>query len=743
MSFAPGTKLGPYEVVGLVGAGGMGEVYRARDTRLGRDVAIKVLPEGFASDPGRLHRFQQEAFAIAALNHPHICQLYDVGPNYLVMEYIEGKPLQCPVPADEALRLAIQIVSALEEAHSKGIIHRDLKPGNIMVSTKSGVKLLDFGLARFISIDADATQSHDGLIVGTCGYMSPEQATGSSADQRSDIFSFGAVLYEMLSGRRAFCGSTIPQVISEILHHDPPPSPLPTLDPLIRRCLSKQPTQRFQTMTELRVALERVARPAAAGPREQRPSIAVLPFANRSAAPEDEYFSDGRADEITNALMQVPRLRVIARTSAFAFKGKTDDVRRIADALGVENVLEGSVRRAGNRVRVIAQLITAADGTQLWSGRYDRELADIFAIQDDIAQAIATALRVTLVAKRADIKQHVPNLAAYEALLKGRHHALRLHDRHEKFKTYFEQAMVLDPDYAEPHANLGLAYFLSVMVGARSLRETMPLIRAEALQALKLDPYNLSPHFLLGSAAASYEYDWKKAAEHFDIALANKSSVSSETHWAYASLYLQPLGHFQGAVSEMERAVELDPLNALWRGVLASHLTHAQLYDRAIEQAKQALEIDATNFVPLFTLGEAYATRGRWAEAIEALENAHRVVPHDGLVSGIMAGALARVGDKLRTEGVIGQMGEMPRPIFGRAMYHVLCGDIDEAADWYERAIEEREPFALIFAPSPLNSDFRQSQHWSRLARMMNLPELPPTGVGRNAQNNSLALGSG
>jgi serine/threonine-protein kinase len=724
MRFAPGTKLGPYEVIGPLGTGGMGEVYRAQDTRLSRHVAMKVLPEGFVSDPDRLRRFQQEAHAIAALNHPHVCQLYDIGPNYLVMEYIEGQPLQCPLPVDEALRLAIQIASALEEAHSKGIIHRDLKPGNIMVSKKGEVKLLDFGLARFTTADADATQTLDGLIVGTCGYMSPEQATGLPVDQRSDIFSFGAVLYEMLSGTRAFRGDTIAQVISEILHREPPPSRLPTLEPVIRRCLSKRPTQRFQTMTELRVALEQVVRAPASGTTEQTPSIAVLPFANRSAVPEDEYFSDGLADEITNALMQVPRLRVIARTSASAFKGKQDDVRRIADALGVENVLEGSVRRAGNRVRVTAQLITASDGTQRWSGRYDRELADIFAIQDDIAQVIATALRViTLSARGGDNRQHIPNLAAYEALLKGRHNALRLHGRDEKFKMYFEQAMGLDPDYAEPHASLGLAYFLSVMIGMRSLRETMPLIRAEAQQALNLDPSNPGPHFLLGSAAASYEYDWKKAAEHFAVAMGRRSSVSSETHWAYASLYLQPLGHFQEAASEMERAVELDPLNAFWRGVFASHLTHAEQYDRAIEQANQALEIDATSFAPLISLGEAYATSGRWAEAIEALENAHRVVPYDSLVSGLLAGALARVGEKSRAQQLIGEMGETPRPIVGRALYHALCGDIEAAADWYERAIEERDPFALVFANTPLIGKFRQSPRWPGLAKMMNLPE--------------------
>jgi TolB-like protein/cytochrome c-type biogenesis protein CcmH/NrfG/predicted Ser/Thr protein kinase len=723
MRFAAGTKLGPYEVIGPLGTGGMGEVYRARDTRLSRDVAVKVLPAAFASDPERLRRFQQEAHAIAALNHPHICQLYDVGPNYLVMEYIEGQPLHCPLPIDDALRLAIQIASALEEAHSKGIIHRDLKPGNIMVSTKSGAKLLDFGLASFTNTDVDVTRTADGMMVGTCGYMSPEQVADTSIDERSDIFSFGAVLYEMLSGTRAFRGDTTAQVVGEILHRDPPPLPLPTLEPLLRRCVSKQLAQRFQTMTEVRVALERAARCGAAGATEQTPSIAVLPFANRSADPEDEYFSDGLADEITNALMQVPQLKVIARTSAFAFKGKQDDVRRIADALGVENVLEGSVRRAGNRVRVTAQLITARDGTQLWSERYDRELADIFAIQDDIAQAIATALRVTLSAWRGNIQQYVPKLAAYEALLKGRHHALRHYGRDAKFKVYFEQAMELDPGYAEPHASLGLAYFLSVMTGGRSLREMMPLIRAEAQQALHLDPSNPAPHFLLGSASASYEYDWKKAAEHFAIAMAHRSSLSSEMHWAYASLYLQPLGRFREAASEMGRAVELDPLNALWRGVFASHLTHAQLYDRAIDQAKQALDIDATSFAPLLTLGEAYASSGRWAEAREALENAHRVVPYDSLVSGLLAGVLARLGQKARAEELIGQMGEAPRPIFGRVLYHILCGDIDASADWFERAIEDRDPFALVFVTTPLTSDLRQSPRWLRLTRMMNLPE--------------------
>ena len=716
----------------------MGEVYRARDTRLGRDVALKILPAEFSADPVRKQRFEQEAKTISSLNHPNICVLYDVGTqhgvDYLVMECVEGETLsqrleKGPLPVDQVLKYGAQLADALDKAHRGGIVHRDLKPGNIML-TATGAKLLDFGLAKSAvplvsaTLTAAAPQpappTQVGTVVGTFQYMSPEQIDGEEIDGRSDIFSLGAVLYEMLSGIPAFHGQTIPQVINEILRHNPPPSPVPALDPLLRRCLAKQAAQRFQTMKEVRAALERVAQ-AAAGTTER--SVAVLPFANRSADPEDECFSDGLADEIINALMRVPGLKVIARTSAFAFKGKQDDIRRIAEALGVENVLEGSVRRAGNRVRITVQLITAADGTHLWSERYDRELADIFAIQDDIAQAIATALRVTLAARPSDIQRHIPKLPAYEALLKGRYHMLRQVGRDERFKMYFEQAMALDPDYAEPHANLGLAHFLSAMIGSQSMQKTMPLVRAEAQQALSLDPSDAGPHFLLGSVAASYEYDWKRAAEHFTTAMAHRSSVSPETHWAYASFYLQPLGRFQEAVSEMERAVELDPLNVFWRGVLASHLTHAQLYDRAIEQAKEALEMDAASYVPHFTLGEAYATSGQWTKAIEALENAHRVMPHDGLVSGMFAGALARTGQKSRAEGLLQQMGEAPRPIFGRVFYHVLCGDTNAAADWYERAIDERDPFALVFASVPLTTDFRQSSRWPKLARMMNMPE--------------------
>ena len=351
MSIPARTHVDRYEILATLGEGGMGTVYKAVDQRLGRTVAIKMLQAGHSQ------RFECEAQAIAALNHPHICTLYDVGPDYLVMEYIEGAPLQGPLAPEEAVRLAIQIASALEEAHSKGIVHRDLKPGNILVA-KSKVKVLDFGLAKQERDSEEGggstvTQTQAGTILGTAAYMSPEQAEGKAVDARSDIFSFGLVLYEMLSGRRAFPSAHAITAMAAIVRDEPPPlEASPDLQRIVARCLRKSPAERFQSMSDVRAALEQGSAP----PREQQPSIAVLPFANMSGDKDNEYFSDGLAEEIINALTRIAGLKVIARTSAFAFKGKQEDIRRIADALGVANVLEGSVRRAGSRVRITAPL---------------------------------------------------------------------------------------------------------------------------------------------------------------------------------------------------------------------------------------------------------------------------------------------------------------------------------------------------------------------------------------------------
>jgi serine/threonine protein kinase len=415
-------RLGSYEIVSPLGRGGMGEVYRARDARLDRDVAIKVLPEDVAMDPDRVRRFQQEARAIGALNHPHICQIYDLGPGYLVLEYIDGAQLGGPLAASEAVRLILQVADALHAAHQKGILHRDLKPANILVTTDGRVKVLDFGLAKVMTSEHDATHTIEGVVAGTTAYMSPEQAEGRPLDARSDVFSFGSVLYEILSGTRAFGGETAAQVVSAVLRDDPPPlTAYPELDRIVRRCLAKHVNGRFPTMHDVKVALEDLSGAFV----EAKPSIAVLPFENMSGDKENEYFSDGLAEEIINLLARIRGLRVIARTSAFAFKGKHEDVRRIAHALGVTNVLEGSVRKSSNRIRVTAQLINAADGSQVWSERYDCELADVFAVQDEIAAAITAAFQVTLSSSSTPVRRHTPNYPAYENYLRALHESQR------------------------------------------------------------------------------------------------------------------------------------------------------------------------------------------------------------------------------------------------------------------------------------------------------------------------------
>jgi len=450
------------------------------------------------------------------------------------------------------------------------------------------------------------------------------------------------------------------------------------------------------------------------------PSIAVLPFANMSRDPDDEYFGDGLAEEIINALAQIPGLKVIARTSAFAFKGQNTDVRRIAEAVGVTTVLEGSVRRSGSRLRVTAQLITAADGTHVWSQRYDRELADVFDVQDEIAQAIAAALKVKL-ALRAAV--HTPQLAAYEELLRGRYHLFKFTpDSWQRAKACLELASELDRSYAQPLATLGVGYLIAEANGLENLRIAAPRIRVLAERALALEPSEPEPRFLLGAVAAAHDYDWAESLRQFRAAYA-APTVSADARWAYASLYLQPLGRHEESVAEMKLAVEQDPLNISFRAILASHLVHGRRYDEAIEEVQKALDMDSSNFAAGFILVEAYQAKGLVNEALVAAERAYDTAPWNGNIVGMYAGLLAQAGRAARGEAIMEKLGLPGTNPFSRVFFHVLRSEIDLAADWYEKAIEQRELFALICAPSPVIAPLRESPRWARLATLMNLPQ--------------------
>jgi serine/threonine-protein kinase len=699
-AWATQMQFGPYVLIAPAGSGGMGEVWKARDTRLDRVVALKRLNAEHSA------RFESEARAIAALNHPHICALHDIGPDYLVMEYVEGAPVCGPMPAENALKLAIQIASALEEAHGKSILHRDLKPSNILVTAKGAAKLLDFGLAK-LTADSDGTQTMAGGLMGTPMYMAPEQAEGKPADRRSDVFSFGAVLYEMLAGRRAF------DRFAAVVRDSPKPLEAQTeVAGIVTRCLAKSPGDRFQTMTELKSALERLA----ARPAERQPSIAVLPFANMSRDPDDEYFSDGLAEEIMNTLAHLPGLKVTARTSAFAFRGKEQDIRKIAEALNIRTILEGSVRRSGSRIRVTAQLINAEDGYHLWSERYDREMTDIFAMQDEIAAAIAGALEVNLVERRY-APRHQPNLQAHEAFLKGHHELFKATlESTARAKQLFEQAIALDPGFSEPHAELGFYYLHQGMRGLRGVRETMPVARALAQKALELSPADSRAHAVLCWVAGLYDYNWKEAGEQYQLAMAAEH-VPGDVRARHAAYYLIPSGRVEEAIEQGEMAIGQDPLNATVRGLFAHVLHQEEAYDRALAEAQKGVELDASNWYPHYVIGSNYALRGEFAAALPAAQRSFQAAPWYAPAVGLLAGIFAQLGEKERAEELVTTLKDMSQA--GMFRYHLLCSRTDMAADCLGQMIEERDPLApVVSCLKPI----RSSPRWPALAKMMNLP---------------------
>ena len=728
-----GSQIGPYEIVSLIGTGGMGEVYRARDTRLDRDVAIKVLPEAFAADPDRVRRFEQEARAIAALNHPHICQIHDVGPGYLVLEYVEGSPLHGPLGVAEVTRLAMQIVTALEAAHRHGILHRDLKPGNILVTRTPEAadppiaKLLDFGLAKSLVPGVDATRTVDGTIVGTAAYMSPEQALGKPVDARSDVFSLGAVLYELISGQRAFRGETSAEVMSAVLRDRPRSLSPSQIARVVDRCLEKDASRRYQTMAEVRAALEDAGRVRA----DREPSIAVLPFANLSADKENEYFSDGLAEEIINALTQIPGLKVTARTSAFAFRGKEQDIREIADALDVRTVLEGSVRRAGTRIRVTAQLINAADGYHLWSERYDRELADVFAVQDEIATAIADALQVKLAGAFAGRRRYTPSLPCYEAYLRALHESQKLTpDAMARSKEWYERAIALDPGFALAHSMFGFHFAQLANYGLLPAHEAMPLVRSEARKALAIDPSLPEGHATLGLVAGLYDYDWQEAGRRFELAMA-ADPVPSQVRRYYAWYYLLPVGRAKEAVEQCTLALQEDPLDLSGRLRLAQCLQAAGRSEDASSELRRVLELDEHLWFSHFIWALEQLREGRLADAIAHAETASSLAPWNPSAKGLLAAACRANGNNSRSEALLEQLrpGRAYGTPLGLATFHLACSEIEACADWAERAIAERHPAIFFFLRSHAHA-LRNSAHWPTLARQLNLTD-PPAGAGQ------------
>jgi len=696
-----GNRIGPYLLGPRIGAGGMGDVYSARDTRLNRTVAIKVLPARVANDSRTRERFEREARAVASLNHPHICTLHDIGSqdgvDFLVMEYLDGVTLRGPIPVEEAIRLATQIAGALTAAHQHGILHRDLKPGNVML-TAIGAKLLDFGLAKSMDAESDVTFTKAGTIVGTVAYMSPEQAEGQSLDARSDVFSFGALLYEMLSGTRAFSGTTMAQVLSAVMRDDPPPLQASTLAQIAQKCLAKQPGQRFQTMDEVLGAL----RQAVVTPVKEAPSIAVLPFASMSPDADNEYLSDGISEEIINALTQITGLHVAARTSSFSFKGKSVEVADIARRLNVRHLLEGSVRKAGTRVRVMTQLIDASTGFHLWSERYDRQIADIFDVQEEIARAIVERLKVEFAAGATPRLVKVPtnNMRAYQEYLKGRALLYRRGPSIAQALESFQKAATLDSAYAQAWAGVADAYTALAYYGYRRPDETMPTALEAATRATSADGESAEAHTALAVAALLWERDFEKAEREFREALTLNPGYVQARCW-YGLFFLQwGVGRSQDGLTEARLAFEADPLSAYARTVLSLALATVQRFDEAVHQARNAKQQDPESFLAQWALGLAHHWNTQPEEAIELLEPLWAKTGH-GWVAMALVPAYVQAGleERARTlhQSLLARHAREYVQPFVLAVSATSLGDLEAAIGFCEAAIEGRDMLFALF----------------------------------------------
>jgi len=735
---APGTLISHYRIIEKVGEGGMGVVYKALDTKLNRTVALKFLPPRLLCNDEAKTRFEHEAKAASALNHPNIATIHEIddveGRCFISMEYLEGGSLRDllkdkELSMKEIVDLALQIGEGLNAAHESGAVHRDIKPDNIMLTKRGIAKITDFGLAKLKGV---ATLTREGTTLGTLQYMSPEQVQGKEIDHRSDIFSFGTVLYEMVTGQLLFKGDNEAAVIHSILTRNPEPigpgrRDLPgEIDGVIAKALAKEVDSRYQgaedMLVELRRAKDTLSAEKSKADRqavEHRPSIAVLPFTNLSADPDQEYFCDGMAEEIINALTHVEGLRVVARTSAFAFKGKSGDIREIGKQLNVESVLEGSVRKAGARVRITAQLVSVADGYHIWSEKFDRDMQDIFGIQDEIALAIVDRLRVKLLGKhKAEItKHHTQNIEAYHLYLKGRYFwNRRTRGALEKAVGYFKQAIEKDPAYAFAYFGLADAYNVLYFQGHIPLEEAYPNAKEAVLRALELDDSLAGAHTSMANIKSAFENDPEGAEQEFRRAIELNPGYATAHHWY--SMLLVDTGRFEEAVEEGERALELDPLSTIIKLHVAQLRSSTWDWDGAEELYRHALEIDAANENILASYALFLATMERPDEALSTINRALELAPDNPWINGYYMALLnyAREYDKSIEVGLrlLGMTPVFPSiPLMAGASY-TMKGMYEEALDALGKA---RESLSEKHTPAYLLVDLTEACYGFALAK--------------------------
>jgi serine/threonine protein kinase/tetratricopeptide (TPR) repeat protein len=749
-----GKTISHYRILEKLGEGGMGVVYKAQDTKLDRIVALKFLSAQALGSEEEKTRFVNEAQAAAALDHPSICTVHEIdeadGRIFIVMAYVEGLSLKGkiehgPLEFEEVLRIAIQVAEGLQEAHEKGIVHRDIKSGNIMVTSRGQARIMDFGLAKIAKGKLVAGEL---MKSGTVAYMSPEQASGGSIDLRTDIWSLGVVLYEMVAGQLPFKGDYSEAVIYSILNEEPEPltglrASVPrNLQRIVSRSLAKNPGERYQHTNDMLAHLRSVRKKLksgsfteeAVGVRPQ-PSIAVLPFSNLSADKEQEYFCDGMAENLINALTHVEDLRVVARTSAFSFRGKEIDVREIGRKLKVETLLEGSVRKAGSRLRITAQLINVVDGYHLWSERYDRDIGemccpeDIFTIQDEISLAVVDKLKVKFLGKEKAklVKRHTKNLEAYDLYLKGRFFwSKRTKEGYRKSLEYFQRAIDRDPTYALAYVGIADCYDLLGWYDHLPPEEAFAKAKAAAERALEMDDTLAEANASRGWISTNYEWNWPAAESKYRRAIEINPSYATARQW-YAE-YLSYMGRHDQSVAEAKRAQELDPFSLIINTDLGQVLYYARQYDQAIEQLQKTLELDPNFIVAHFFLAPLYAQKAMNDEATAEAQKARALSARDDSLMLAQLGATYSFSGKSdEAKKVIDQLHQLSKHRYVSPFYMALIyeglGQKDQALEWLEKAYKKRDHWLETLKVHPWLDGLRSHPRFIELLMKMGLQE--------------------
>ena len=752
MAALRGKIISHYRLDEQLGQGGMGVVWKAEDLRLKRPVALKLLSGLSETSPEANLRFQIEAQAAAALDHPSVCTIYEIdqdrGTWFLAMAYIEGETLSQKIRAGTleiavAARIACEVADGLAAAHERNIVHRDIKSGNIMLTRQNAAKILDFGLAR-VSWTGGLTVA--GAVMGTPSYMSPEQAQGLPLDHRADIWSLGVVMYEMLAGRLPFQGA-YREALFRALQHPPPGlreirADVPEeLAQIVHKALAKSPAERYQSASQMRDELRAfLGQEPASSPfvysrqeldrRRQRaalPSLAVLPFVNLTGDAENEYFTDGLTDELISALVRLRGLRVVSRTSAFSFKGKTENVQQIGSLLHVSSVLEGSVRRAGNRLRINVQLVNTDDGYPMWSERYDGVVDDIFQVQEDIASKLVSALRLRLLEGDADLfaNRRTGNMEVYRLYLQGQYHLQQLNPVHlEKARVAFEHALALDSDYAPAHAGIARVYSKVAFFGMVTPEQVLPQARAAASKALELDARLPEAYATLGEVILPLEWNRSGAEQYFLEAIQLAPGDANIRH-PYAMLLMSE-GRFDEGCLQIKEALQVDPLSKPLLNSLSFLCYYARRYDEALETCGKVINLDPNYFHTLGGQGLVCAALGRYEEAIGALGQCCRMVPQSPMTTGYYAYACGMAGRTGEAEGLVGKLLLQAKSTYiTPSSLAVACmglGDFQKALEYLERACAIHDPIMMFLGVLPIFDPLRSDARFARLLEHVGLP---------------------